>query len=125
MKQHLKPNNQKPFLKFQTSLTQFNLNYSNPSALLEPFYFLSQFTYSWFLGLDLVIQPSLTLTSINHGSILGLEIPDMRKRKMFKRQLHFILLIFIPGHSMHAMFYTQSNSSIDHWELDSTTTVFY
>lgn len=63
---------------FQTFLTQFHLNCSHPSALFGQF---TQFTYSWFLGRDLIFQPSLTLTSINHGSILSLEIPDMREKK--------------------------------------------
>ena len=44
--------------------------------------FLSHFTYSWFLGGDIFIHPSLTLTSINQGSILGLEIPDMTEKNV-------------------------------------------
>lgn len=80
---------------FQTFLTQFHLNCSHPSVLFGQF---TQFTYSWFLGRDLIFQPSLTLTSINHGSILSLEIPDMREKKKTSSED----VVFIPGHRLHA-----------------------
>lgn len=47
-----------------------NGDYSNPSAQST----LSQLTYSRFLGWNFVLYPPLT--SINHGSILCLEIPS-------------------------------------------------
>lgn len=68
----------------------------------------SQFTYSWFLGWDLFIQPSLILTSINHGSILGLEIPDMTEKAGLYMTVTFVLkFISLPSIELDQLFPVQ------------------